>query len=450
MRIVMIGAGYVGLVSGACFADFGHDVICVDKDPARLNALREGRMPIYEPGLDAIVEENCEQKRLSFSDDLASSVANADIVFIAVGTPSRRGDGFADLSYVYGAAREIAAALDGFTVIVTKSTVPVGTGDEVERIIAEARPEADFAVVSNPEFLREGSAIDDFKRPDRIVIGTDSERAREAMNEVYRPLYLNESPILHVNRRTAELTKYASNAFLAMKITFINEMADLCERVGADVQDVARGMGMDRRIGGKFLHAGPGYGGSCFPKDTLALVKTAQDADSPTRLIEATVHVNDQRKRAMARKVIRAAGGKVRGKTIAIFGLTFKPDTDDMRESPALTIVQALVDKGAQIRAYDPEGMEQAKPMLPPQVTFCSSAYEAAEGANASVIVTEWNAFRSLDLKRLKKAMAEAVLVDLRNIYRPEEVRRAGFAYSCIGRGDAAVLEAPEVQRAAE
>ncbi|MEO4045274.1 UDP-glucose/GDP-mannose dehydrogenase family protein [Hoeflea sp. CAU 1731] len=450
MRIVMIGAGYVGLVSGACFADFGHNVICVDKDTQRLDALRNGRMPIFEPGLDVLVEENSGQGRLEFTDDLIEVVSQADIVFIAVGTPSRRGDGYADLSYVYGAAREIAAALNGFTVIVTKSTVPVGTGDEVERIIAETNPKAEFAVVSNPEFLREGSAIEDFKRPDRIVIGTDNEKARNLMEEVYRPLYLNASPILHMNRRTAELTKYAANAFLAMKITFINEMADLCEQVDADVQDVSRGMGMDQRIGSKFLHAGPGYGGSCFPKDTLALVKTAQDADSPTRLIEATVSVNDQRKRAMARKVIRAVGGKVRGKTIGILGLTFKPNTDDMRESPAISIIQALVDKGAEIRAFDPEGMQQAKPLLPSRVAFCNSAYEAAEQASALVIVTEWNVFRSLDLDRLKMLMASPVLVDLRNIYRPEQVRQAGFTYACIGRGDRGLLDAPEAARAAE
>lgn len=450
MHIVMIGAGYVGLVSGACFADFGHDVICVDKDPDRLNTLREGRIPIYEPGLESLVKENNEQGRLDFTDDLSNAVSQADIVFIAVGTPSRRGDGYADLSYVYGAAREIAAALTNFTVVVTKSTVPVGTGDEVERIIAEANPTAEFAVVSNPEFLREGSAIEDFKRPDRIVIGTDSEQAQKMMEEVYRPLYLNASPILHMNRRTAELTKYAANAFLAMKITFINEMADLCERVGADVQDVSRGMGMDQRIGSKFLHAGPGYGGSCFPKDTLALVKTAQDADSPTRLIEATISVNDQRKRAMARKVVRAAGGKVRGKTIGILGLTFKPNTDDMRESPAISIVQALVDKGAHIKAYDPEGMDQARPLLPSQVTFCTTPYEVADEAFALVIVTEWNAFRSLDLDRLKKVMASPVLVDLRNIYKPEQVRNAGFIYACVGRTDREVLDAPEMPRAAE
>ncbi len=407
-------------------------------------------MPIYEPGLDSLVKENSEQGRLDYTGELAKAVSQADIVFIAVGTPSRRGDGYADLSYVYGAAREIAAAVTGFTVVVTKSTVPVGTGDEVERIISETNPAAEFAVVSNPEFLREGSAIEDFKRPDRIVIGTDNEQARKMMEEVYRPLYLNASPILHMNRRTAELTKYAANAFLAMKITFINEMADLCERVGADVQDVSRGMGMDQRIGSKFLHAGPGYGGSCFPKDTLALVKTAQDADSPTRLIEATVSVNDQRKRAMARKVIRATGGKVRGKTIGILGLTFKPNTDDMRESPSISIVQALVDKGAHIKAYDPEGMHQARPLLPSQVTFCTTPYEVANQASALVIVTEWNAFRSLDLDRLKKVMASPVLIDLRNIYKPEQVRAAGFVYACIGRSDGGVPDAPEMPRAAE
>ncbi len=365
MRIAMTGAGYVGLVSGACLADFGHEVVCIDHDPAKIAALEAGRMPIFEPGLDALVADNVRQGRLSFRTELREAVAQADAVFIAVGTPSRRGDGFADLSYVYEAAREIAGALSGYTVVVTKSTVPVGTGDEVERIIREANPAADFAVVSNPEFLREGAAIGDFKRPDRIVVGTEDARAEAVMREVYRPLYLNAAPILVTGRRTAELTKYAANAFLAAKITFINEMADLCEAVGADVQAVARGIGLDKRIGGKFLHAGPGYGGSCFPKDTLALAKTAQDAGTPLRLVETVVAVNDQRKRAMARKVVRACGGSVRGKTIALLGLTFKPDTDDMRDAPSLAITAGLQDAGASVRAYDPEGIEQARPLLP-------------------------------------------------------------------------------------
>ena len=433
MRITMIGAGYVGLVSGACFADFGHDVTCIDKDPRKLELLAAGRMPIYEPGLDALVGTNVAEGRLTFGDDLAAAVETSDVVFIAVGTPSRRGDGHADLSYVYGAAAEIGRAIKRFTVVVTKSTVPVGTGDEVERIIREQNPRADFAVVSNPEFLREGSAIEDFKRPDRIVIGTEDERAKKVMAEVYRPLSLNAAPVFFTGRRTAELTKYAGNAFLAMKITFINEMADLCEQLGADVQDVARGIGMDNRIGSKFLNAGPGYGGSCFPKDTLALVKTAQDADSPVRLIETTVAINDQRKRAMARKIIQACGGSVRGKPIGILGLTFKPNTDDMRDSPSLAIIQALKDAGAKIRAYDPVGMDQARAMID-GIDYGSSAYAVAEGAHALVIVTEWNAFRSMDLKRLKSLMAQPVLVDLRNVYRRDDVLREGFSYVSIGR----------------
>lgn len=436
MKIAMIGSGYVGLVSGACFADFGHEVVCVDKDQKKLDLLKLGKMPIYEPGLDELVAINTVQDRLSFTRDLASAVADADAVFIAVGTPSRRGDGHADLSYVHAAATEIGRALKGFTVVVTKSTVPVGTGDEVERLIRDANPEADFAVVSNPEFLREGSAIEDFKRPDRIVIGSDDERAKKVMAELYRPLSLNSSPILYTGRRTAELTKYAGNAFLAMKITFINEMADLCEQLGADVQDVARGIGMDNRIGSKFLHAGPGYGGSCFPKDTLALVKTAQDAESPVRLIETTVAVNDQRKRAMARKVIAACDGNVRGKTIGILGLTFKPNTDDMRDSPAIAIIQALKDGGALIKAYDPIGMEQAKLYLE-GIEYADSAYGVAEGASAVVIVTEWNAFRSMDLNRLKRAMQVPVIVDLRNVYRGDEVRAKGFTYVDVGRSGA-------------
>ncbi|KQQ14377.1 UDP-glucose 6-dehydrogenase [Methylobacterium sp. Leaf122] len=466
MRIAMIGSGYVGLVSGACLADFGHEVVCIDKDPDKIAALNEGRMPIYEPGLDALVAENVRAKRLTFSTDLKPAVAQAQAVFIAVGTPSRRGDGFADLSYVYAAAREIAEALTGYTVVVTKSTVPVGTGDEVERILREARPDIDVGVASNPEFLREGAAIDDFKRPDRIVIGAEDPRAVAVMQEVYRPLYLNAAPILLTGRRTAELTKYAANAFLATKITFINEIADLCEQVGANVQEVARGIGLDNRIGGKFLHAGPGYGGSCFPKDTLALVKTAQDYGTPVRIVETVVAVNDQRKRAMARKValvktaqdygtpvrivetvvavndqrkramarkvIAACGGSVRGKRVALLGLTFKPNTDDMRDAPSLSIIAGLQDAGAQIVAYDPEGMEQARPLLQ-GVAYAEDAYACAEGADALVIVTEWNAFRALDLARLKGLMRAPVLVDLRNIYAPAETERHGFAYSGIG-----------------
>ncbi len=429
----MIGSGYVGLVSGACFADFGHEVVCVDKDEKKIAALLEGRMPIFEPGLDHLVASNVAAGRLRFTTDLAEGVKDADAVFIAVGTPSRRGDGHADLSYVYGAAKEIAGAITGFTVIVDKSTVPVGTGDEVERIIREANPDADFAVVSNPEFLREGAAIDDFKRPDRVVIGGDDPRALEVMRQIYRPLALGRSPIIEMSRRGAELTKYAGNAFLATKITFINEIADLCEKVGADVQDVARGIGLDNRIGGKFLHAGPGYGGSCFPKDTLALLKTSQDYDAPQRIVEAVVAVNDNRKRAMGRKVIAACGGDVRGKTIAVLGLTFKPNTDDMRDSPAIAVVQTLQDAGANVRAYDPEGMDQAKLVLD-DITYCTNSYEAMEGSNALVIVTEWDAFRALDLDRARSLLSEPVLVDLRNIYPRDMVEKAGFRYTAIGR----------------
>jgi UDPglucose 6-dehydrogenase len=433
MRIAMIGSGYVGLVSGACFADFGHVVTCVDKDPAKIEALEAGRMPIFEPGLEDLVARNVRQKRLAFATDLTDAVREADAVFIGVGTPSRRGDGHADLSYVYQAAREIAAAMDGYTVVVTKSTVPVGTGDEVERIIRETRPDGEFSVVSNPEFLREGAAIMDFKRPDRIVIGTEDEQARAVMTEVYRPLYLNHSPLVFTSRRTAELTKYAANAFLATKITFINEIADLCEQVGANVQEVARGIGLDNRIGSKFLHAGPGYGGSCFPKDTLALIKTAQDFGAPIRIVETVAAVNDQRKRAMARKVVAACGGQVRGKTVALLGLTFKPNTDDMREAPALAIVTALQDAGAQVRAYDPEGMDQARTMLE-GVDYADDPYGCIEGADALVIVTEWDAFRALDFDQVKGLLRAPVLVDLRNIYRPEEMRKAGFTYVSIGR----------------
>ena len=433
MRVAMIGTGYVGLVSGACFADFGHEVVCVDKDKEKIAALTRGEMPIYEPGLSDVVAINARAGRLKFTTELSGAVAEADAVFIAVGTPSRRGDGFADLSFVYDAAREIARALDGFTVVITKSTVPVGTGDEVERIIRETRPEADFTVVSNPEFLREGAAIRDFKLPDRIVIGTADTRAREVMSELYRPLYLNRSPILFTGRRTAELIKYAANAFLATKITFINEIADLAEKVGADVQEVARGIGLDNRIGSKFLHAGPGYGGSCFPKDTVALIKTAQDHASPLRIVEAVAAVNDARKRAMARKVSAALNGDVRGKTVAVLGLTFKPNTDDMREAPSIPLITALQDMGAKVRAYDPVGMEQAKSVIG-NVTFCDDAYSCAKGAAALVIVTEWEQFRALDFDRLKTIMAQPVLVDLRNVYRPDEMSRRGFTYEGIGR----------------
>jgi UDPglucose 6-dehydrogenase len=433
MRVAMIGTGYVGLVSGACFADFGHDVTCVDKDAGKIAALLQGEVPIYEPGLTELVAANARAGRLTFSNDLPSAVKSADAVFIAVGTPSRRGDGHADLSFVHDAAREIAGALDGFTVVITKSTVPVGTGDEVERLIREAKPKADFAVVSNPEFLREGAAIRDFKLPDRVVVGTDNVRAREVMTELYRPLYLNRSPIMFTDRRTAELIKYAANAFLATKITFINEIADLAEKVGADVQEVARGIGLDNRIGSKFLHAGPGFGGSCFPKDTVALLKTGLDHDTPLRIVEAVVSVNDARKRAMARKVASALGGELRGMTIAVLGLTFKPNTDDMREAPSIPLITALQDMGAKVRAYDPTGMEQAKPLLA-NVAFCKDAYDCAKDASALVIVTEWEQFRALDFARLKKAMERPVLVDLRNIYRPEEVTRHGFAYEGVGR----------------
>ncbi|MFT0876615.1 UDP-glucose/GDP-mannose dehydrogenase family protein [Rhodopseudomonas sp. G2_2311] len=436
MRITMIGTGYVGLVSGACFADFGHQVTCVDKDAGKIAALHRGEIPIYEPGLDELVAANVKAGRLDFTTDLTAPVGEADAVFIAVGTPSRRGDGHADLSYVYAAAKEIAAALKGFTVVVTKSTVPVGTGDEVERLIRETNPTADAAVASNPEFLREGAAIRDFKFPDRIVIGTADERARKVMGEIYRPLSLNQGPLMYTARRTAELIKYAANAFLATKITFINEMADLAEKVGADVQDVARGIGMDNRIGSKFLHAGPGFGGSCFPKDTRALVQTAHDHDVPVRIVEAVLAVNDNRKRAMARKVSHALGGNMRGKTIAVLGLTFKPDTDDMREAPSIPLVTGLTDMGARVKAFDPAGMAQAKAELP-DITYCEDAYDCAKGADALVIVTEWVQFRALDLPRLKAAMAQPIVVDLRNIYRPAEMAEHGFDYHSVGRGDA-------------
>ncbi len=433
MKIAMIGSGYVGLVSGACFADFGHEVVCVDKDAAKIDRLNVNIMPIYEPGLDALVKSNVDAGRLSFSTDVLRSVKGCDAVFIAVGTPSRRGDGHADLSYVYAAAEELASAIDPRTVVVTKSTVPVGTGDEVERIIRETNPQLEFAVVSNPEFLREGAAIGDFKRPDRIVVGSDVEWARDVMRAVYRPLFLNESPLLFTSRRSSELIKYAANAFLATKITFINEMADLCEKLGANVQDVSRGIGLDNRIGSKFLHAGPGYGGSCFPKDTLALLKTAQDHETPVRIVEAVVQANDLRKRAMGRKIMTALGGDVRGMKIALLGLTFKPNTDDMRDAPSIAIVQTLIDAGAIVHAHDPEGMEEAAKILP-DVIMASSAYDAAQDAHAVALITEWDAYRALDLKKLHAAMAGDVLVDLRNIYRTEEAQAAGFNYVSVGR----------------
>jgi len=433
MRIAIIGTGYVGLVSGACFSDFGHDVVCVDKDVAKIEALERGIMPIFEPGLEQLVARNAAAGRLTFATDPGPAIDGAEAIFIAVGTPSRRGDGHADLSYVFEAAREIARELKGPVVVVTKSTVPVGTGDEVERIVREEAPDAEAWVVSNPEFLREGAAIEDFKHPDRIVIGAEDERAAEIMREVYRPLYLNKAPLLVTSRRTAELIKYAANAFLATKITFINEIADLCEAVDADVQDVARGIGLDGRIGGKFLHAGPGYGGSCFPKDTLALLKTAEDSQAPLRIVEAVAKVNDARKRAMGRKVIKALGDDARGKSVAVLGLTFKPNTDDMRDAPSISIVQALEDAGVTVRAFDPEGMEQARPLMP-NVTLCRNPYDAAEGADAVVLVTEWDALRALDLKRLARTMRGDVLVDLRNVYPPDEVEGAGLVWHGIGR----------------
>jgi UDPglucose 6-dehydrogenase len=436
MRIAMIGSGYVGLVSGACLADFGHNVVCVDKDAERISALNRGDVPIFEPGLHDLIVSNTRQGRLAFASELAPAVGAAEAIFIAVGTPSRRGDGHADLSHVYTAAREIAAALDGFTLIITKSTVPVGTCDEVDRIIRETRPDADFAVVSNPEFLREGAAIQDFKHPDRILAGTDEDRARKVFAEIYRPLYLNKAPILYTSRRTAELIKYAANAFLATKIAFINEMADLAEEVGADVQDVARGIGLDNRIGSKFLHAGPGFGGSCFPKDTRALLQTAHDYDVPLRIVEAVIAANDIRKRAMARKVSAAFGGALRGKTIAVLGLTFKPNTDDMREAPSIPLITALQDMGALVRAFDPVGMEHAKAILP-DVVYCDGPYSCVDGSDGAVIVTEWEQFRALDFNLMKERMACPLVVDLRNIYSSDEMERHGFLYVGIGRKSA-------------
>jgi UDPglucose 6-dehydrogenase len=438
MRVAMIGSGYVGLVSGACFADFGHHVTCVDKDESKIAALKRGETPIYEPGLAELIATNVKQGRLSFATDLKPAVSSAQAVFISVGTPSRRGDGHADLSYVYAAAREIAQAISNFTVVVTKSTVPVGTGDEVERVIRSERPDAEFAVVSNPEFLREGAAIRDFKLPDRIVVGTTDARAKEVMGELYRPLYLNAAPIMYTGRRTAELIKYAANSFLATKITFINEIADLAEKVGADVQEIARGIGLDNRIGSKFLHAGPGFGGSCFPKDLVALVKTSQDNAVPLRIVETVVAVNDQRKRAMARKVANALDGELRGRTISILGLTFKPNTDDMREAPSIPLITALQDMGAKVRAYDPAGMQQAQEVLE-NVTYCEDAYDCAKGGDALVIVTEWEQFRALDLGRLKSEMARPIMVDLRNAYNAAQVMQAGFTYHGIGRSSTPV-----------
>ncbi|MBM3517921.1 MAG: UDP-glucose/GDP-mannose dehydrogenase family protein [Alphaproteobacteria bacterium] len=434
MRVAMIGSGYVGLVSGACFSEFGHTVVCVDKDAAKIERLRRCEIPIYEPGLESLVASNYQAGRLTFSTSLAAAVPGADAVFIAVGTPSRRGDGEADLSYVYAAAEEIAAAMDGYTVVVSKSTVPVGTGREVQRIIRSRRPGAAFDIASNPEFLREGSAIADFMRPDRVIVGADSERARQVMRELYRPLFLIETPVVFTAVETAELTKYAANCFLATKITFINEMADLCERVGADVHDVARGIGLDGRIGRKFLHAGPGYGGSCFPKDTLALMRIAQRWQAPSRITEAVVAVNTARKRRMAEKVIAACRGSVAGKEIAVLGLTFKPNTDDMREAPSIDIINALKAAGARLRAFDPEGMKEARPILGDDIAWCTNAYEAMDGADALVIVTEWNEFRALDLARVKRLLKQPVMVDLRNIYDPAEMAAQGFEYSCIGR----------------
>jgi UDPglucose 6-dehydrogenase len=433
MHVAMIGTGYVGLVSGACFADFGHTVTCIDKDAGKIDELKAGGIPIYEPGLEQLVAANVRAGRLSFTTESAEAVKGADAVFIAVGTPSRRGDGYADLSYVYAAAEEVAALVEGFTVVITKSTVPVGTGDEIEAIFRRVRPDADVAVVSNPEFLREGAAIEDFKRPDRVVVGSTDPRAQQVMRELYRPLYLNETPMMFTSRRTSELIKYAANAFLALKITYINEMADLCEAVGADVQQVARGIGLDGRIGSKFLNAGPGYGGSCFPKDTLALVRTARDAGAPVELVETTVKVNDERKRAMARKVVKAVGGQLKGKTVGVLGLTFKPNTDDMRDAPSLAIIPALQDRGAHVQAFDPEGMHEAKDLLS-GVDFKDDPYEVASGADALVIITEWDQFRALDLDRIKLLMKAPLLVDLRNIYKPDDMAARGFAYTSVGR----------------
>ncbi|HEU0070105.1 MAG TPA: UDP-glucose/GDP-mannose dehydrogenase family protein [Alphaproteobacteria bacterium] len=440
MRVAMIGTGYVGLVSGACFSEFGFEVVCVDKDAGKIERLKNGEIPIFEPGLDALVKSNVEDNRLSFTTDLNAAVKGADVVFIAVGTPSRRGDGHADLTYVFAAAEEIAKAMDGYTLVVTKSTVPVGTGRKVEEVMRKARPEGDFDVASNPEFLREGSAINDFMRPDRVVIGAETERAQAILKRLYRPLYLLETPILFTKLETAELIKYAANSFLAVKITFINELADLCEKVGGDVSDVARGIGLDGRIGRKFLHPSPGYGGSCFPKDTLALVRTAQDAGAPVRIVETVVAVNDERKKAMAGRVKEAVGGSLKGKTVAVLGLTFKPNTDDMRDSASLDLVPGLIADGAALRVYDPEGMNEAKKLLTDKgIAWCANAYDTMKDADALVILTEWNEFRSLNLDQVKKLLRQPVIVDLRNIYSPAEMNAAGFRYSCLGRPATAV-----------
>ena len=440
MKIAMVGTGYVGLVSGACFSEFGWDVVCVDNNADKIAMLEAGKMPIYEPGLDALVARNVAAGRLSFTTDLANAVKDAEAVFIAVGTPSRRGDGHADLSYVFQAAEDIARHAEGYTVVVTKSTVPVGTGREVMKRIKAVRPDADIEIASNPEFLREGSAIEDFKRPDRVVIGADTERAAQAVGTLYRPLFLRDTPIIYTSLESAELIKYAANTFLATKMTFINEFADLCEKVGADVQDVAKGIGLDGRIGSKFLHAGPGYGGSCFPKDTEALVRSARDADAPISIVEQVITVNANRKEAMARKIIDACGGDVSGKTVAVLGLTFKPNTDDMRDSPSLVIVPRLLEAGATVRAFDPVGMDEAKSLIE-GVVWCSDAYDAMDGADAVAIITEWNEFRALDLKRAHSLLNQPVMVDLRNIYRPDQMREAGFTYVSIGR--AAVSATP-------
>ncbi|MDA0261664.1 MAG: UDP-glucose/GDP-mannose dehydrogenase family protein [Proteobacteria bacterium] len=444
MRVAMIGTGYVGLVSGTCLSEFGVDVTCVDKIPEKIADLQAGKVTIFEPGLAALIASNVSAGRLKFSTDLKAAITTADAVFIAVGTPSRRGDGHADLSYVYAAATEIADCLDGYTLVVTKSTVPVGTGREVERIIRERRPEADFDVASNPEFLREGAAINDFMRPDRVVVGVEAERARDIMRQVYRPLFLNETPVLFTSRETAELIKYAANAFLATKITFINEMADLCEKVGADVQVVARGIGLDGRIGSKFLHAGPGYGGSCFPKDTMALTRLAADAGAPIKIVETVVAVNDARRKSIAQKIISACGGSGDGKTIAVLGLTFKPNTDDMREAPSLDIVRLVQQAGARVQAYDPEGMAEAKSYLN-DVVWCDGPYEAMAGADVLTIITEWNAFRALDFKRMKMALKTPCLVDFRNIYDPGEMAAAGFDYHSVGRSPALGFSQPKL-----
>jgi UDPglucose 6-dehydrogenase len=447
MRIAVIGAGYVGLVSGACFSEFGFDVTCVDKDGAKIERLRRGEIPIYEPGLDELVASNTANGRLQFATDTAAAVDGADAVFIAVGTPTRRGDGHADISYVLAAAEEIAGAIRRHTVVVTKSTVPPGTSRKVAAILASRLDESKFDVVSNPEFLREGSAIQDFMRPDRVVIGAETERAREVMRELYRPLFLIETPILFTALETAELVKYASNSFLAAKIAFINEIADLCERLGADVQEVAKGMGLDGRIGRKFLHASPGFGGSCFPKDCLALARTGEEMETPLTIVDAVVASNDRRKRRMAQRVIAACGGSVRDKTIAVLGLTFKPNTDDMRESASLTIVPVLQNAGAAIRAYDPAGSTEARQLLA-GVEFCSNSYDALLGADALVILTEWNEFRALDLKRVKSLLRSPTIIDLRNIYKPEHMADAGFYYFSIGRPPVGPMQRARLSKA--